>query len=109
LAMKYRLTFENLMDCTEKNYEKIHVIGGGVKDTLLCQMTADSCDREVLAGPIEATVLGNIAVQLLALGEIENISQARRIVARSEKVTSYLPQNADVWKEAFDKAKKYII
>jgi rhamnulokinase len=108
LAMKYRLTFEKLMDCTGKEYASIHVIGGGTKDTLLCQMTANSCDRKVLAGPIEATVLGNILVQLLATGEIESIAKAREIVARSEGVKEYMPTESAQWKEAYERALKVI-
>lgn len=108
LAMKYRLTFEKLMDCTGKDYSAIHVIGGGTKDTLLCQMTANSCGRKVLAGPIEATVLGNIVVQLLATGEIESIAKAREIVARSEGVKEYLPKESAKWKEAYERALKVI-
>lgn len=108
LAMKYRLTFENLMDCTGKEYSSIHVIGGGTKDTLLCQMTANSCDRKVLAGPIEATVLGNIVVQLLATGEIDSIAKARGIVARSEGVKEYLPTESAQWKAAYERALKVI-
>lgn len=105
LAMKYKMTFENLMECTGVKYEKIHVIGGGVKDTLLCQMTADACETEVLAGPIEATVLGNIAVQLLATGDIKNIGQARAIIAKSEDLTPYKPKYMQEWNKAYEKAK----
>jgi len=101
LAMKYRATFEKLMDCTGKDYPVIHVIGGGTKDTLLCQMTANSCNRKVIAGPIEATVLGNIAVQLLATGEIESIAKAREIVAKSEGVKEYLPEDVSQWEQAY--------
>ncbi len=101
LAMKYRLTFEKLQECTERNYDVIHVIGGGTKDTLLCRMTANSCARKVVAGPIEATVLGNIAVQLLASGEIKSIEQARRIIAESEATTEYLPENTEEWAEHY--------
>ena len=71
LAMKYRLTFEKLRECTERDYPVIHVIGGGTKDGLLCQMTANSCDRTVKAGPIEATVMGNVAVQLMSDGSVK--------------------------------------
>jgi rhamnulokinase/L-fuculokinase len=101
LALKYRLTFEKLRDCTGKDYPAIHIIGGGVKDTLLCRMTAGSCNRKVLAGPVEATVLGNIAVQLLARGDIENISRAREIIALSESVTEYFPEKTDEWDRAY--------
>jgi len=103
LALKYRLTFEKLMDCTGKNYPVIHIIGGGTKDTLLCRMTASSCNRRVLAGPVEATVLGNIAVQLLARGDIKNIAQAREIIAGSENVAEYYPENAEEWDKAYDR------
>ncbi len=103
LAMKYRYTLENLMRCTGKDYPRIHVIGGGVKDTLLCQMTASACRREVLAGPIEATVLGNIAVQLLCAGIISDIAQARQIIAESERVTPYQPQETAQWDAAYER------
>ncbi len=101
LAMKYRLTFEKLCECTKKDYPVIHVIGGGTKDGLLCKMTANSCDRTVKAGPIEATVMGNVAVQLMSDGTIESISQARQAVADSEELKIYEPQDTDEWKNAY--------
>lgn len=108
LAMKYRLTLEKLEDCTGKAYPVIYVIGGGTKDTLLCRMTASSCNRRVSAGPVEATVLGNIAVQLLAQGEISSIAQAREIISRSEGVKEYLPVEPEQWAAAYDKFLKII-
>lgn len=101
LAMKYRETFEKIKECTGKDYPVIHVIGGGTKDTLLCQLTANSCGCEVKAGPIEATVLGNLAVQLISHGEIEDIKEAREIIASSENVVTYAPKDADIWSENF--------
>ncbi|MBP3329820.1 MAG: rhamnulokinase [Clostridia bacterium] len=103
LAMKYRETFEKIKECTGKDYPVIHVIGGGTKDTLLCQLTANSCGCEVKAGPIEATVLGNLAVQLISHGEIKDIKEAREIIASSENVVTYVPQDADLWSENFEK------
>lgn len=101
LAMKYRLTFEKLRECTKRDYPVIHVIGGGTKDGLLCQMTANSCDRTVKAGPIEATVMGNVAVQLMSDGSVENIGQARKIVADSSELKTYEPKDTDKWAEAY--------
>lgn len=101
LAMKYRLTFEKLRECTERDYPVIHVIGGGTKDGLLCQMTANSCDRTVKAGPIEATVMGNVAVQLMSNGSVENIGQARKIVADSSELKTFEPKDTDKWAEAY--------
>ncbi len=109
LAMKYRLTLDKLEDCTGKTYPAIHVIGGGTKDTLLCQMTASSTNRKVVAGPIEATVLGNICVQLLSCGAIESVEQARKIVKASENTVEYSPVDADKWAEAYERFKAVVI
>lgn len=102
LAMKYRMTFEKLCECTGKDYPVIHVIGGGTKDGLLCRMTASSCGKTVKAGPIEATVMGNVAVQLMSDGTIGSISEARRAVAASEELKTYEPENTDEWIKAYE-------
>lgn len=101
LAMKYKLTFEKLCECTERDYPVIHVIGGGTKDTLLCQLTANSCNRTVKAGPIEATVMGNVAVQLMSADAVSGISEARKIVAASSELKVYEPAEVDKWEEAY--------
>ena len=101
LAMKYKLTFEKLCECTERDYPVIHVIGGGTKDTLLCQLTANSCNRTVKAGPIEATVMGNVAVQLMSADAVASISEARKIVANSSELKTYIPTDVDKWEEAY--------
>jgi rhamnulokinase/L-fuculokinase len=101
LAMKYKLTFEKLCECTERDYPVIHVIGGGTKDTLLCQLTANSCNRTVKAGPIEATVMGNVAVQLMSDNSVADISEARKIVANSSELKTYIPADVDKWEEAY--------
>ena len=108
LAMKYRLTFEKLRECTERDYPVIHVIGGGTKDGLLCQMTANSCDRTVKAGPIEATVMGNVAVQLMYGGSVKNIGQARKIVADSSELKTFEPKDTDKWAGAYEDFLKII-
>lgn len=101
LALKYRLTFDGIMECTGKSYDRIHVMGGGTKDKLLLGMTAQSCNVNVYGGPIEATALGNIAIQLISSGEIESISKARKIIANGENLTLYKPENRDGWDEAY--------
>ena len=108
LAMKYRLTFEKLRECTERDYPVIHVIGGGTKDGLLCQMTANSCDRTVKAGPIEATVMGNVAVQLMSDGSVKDIGQARKIVAASSELKTFEPADTDKWAQAYEDFLKVI-
>jgi len=108
LALKYRYAFDSIKDCTGKDYKNIYVVGGGVKDRLLCQMTAESCGVPVNAGPIEATVFGNIAVQLMASGDIKDLNEARRIIANSDTMKHYSPENHDVWEEEFKKFKAII-
>ncbi len=108
LALKYRYALEQIESCTEKHYPVIHMIGGGIQSKLLCQMTAGANGRKVIAGPVEATALGNIAVQMMALGEIKDVAEARRIIADSETTYEYLPQDVEKWDAAYEKFKTYI-
>ncbi len=101
LAMKYKYTFNNLGEMSDREYCGINILGGGIKDKLLCQMTADACNVEVSAGPTEATVMGNIGVVYTALGELENLADIRRAVANSTELKKYKPQNNAEWEKAY--------
>lgn len=103
LALKYRKVLEEIEDCTEKKYDVIYMVGGGTQSKLLCQFTADSCNRRVVAGPKEATVLGNMALQLIALGEIKDLQEARKLIASSQDITVYEPQNPVDWNQAYER------
>ena len=92
-----------LEECLDRTYPRLHMIGGGIQSQLLCQMTADACGKEVLAGPVEATVLGNIALQLLSVGAIESLREARRIIRDSESIQAYQPQEAERWQEEYQR------
>ena len=92
LAMKYRMALEELETCTGETYPLIHLVGGGSKDRLLCQLTADFCQRPVIAGPAEATVYGNAAIQLMAVGVIHAIESAQQSIAASETMKTYMPE-----------------
>lgn len=105
LALKYRLTFDEIRECTGKEYRKIHLVGGGTKDGMLCRMTAAACNCDVAAGPIEATAYGNIAMQLIAVGAIPDIKTARQIIAKSDNVKLYSPEKTKEWERAY---KKYL-
>ncbi|MEA2245953.1 MAG: rhamnulokinase [Solirubrobacteraceae bacterium] len=83
LACKYRLVLERLEAVTGRAVSCLHVIGGGAQNSLLCRLTADITGRDVLAGPIEATALGNILVQMRAAGEIGSLAEAREVAAAS--------------------------
>lgn len=105
LALKYRKAFNDIIDVTGKSYDVIHIVGGGTKDRLLCQMAADACNTTVVAGPIEATALGNVAAQLIASEDIKDMWQAREIIRNSEETKTFSPKSPAEWDEAY---KKYI-
>lgn len=105
LAMKYRHTIEMIQECTGKEYPIIYMLGGGIQSKMLCQFTSNACGRKVSAGPIEATVYGNIALQLMVGGEIADINEARKVIANSEPIAYYEPENQDAWEEAY---KRYL-
>lgn len=108
LALEYRSTLDQMKDCTGQNYSTIHMVGGGTKDQLLCQMTASACNLQVIAGPIEATVLGNVAVQLISLGVFTDITQARSVIAKSTNPLIFLPQNHQEWASAYHIYPKFL-
>lgn len=101
LALKYRAAIENLESITGKHIDVLHIIGGGVQDKLLCRCTANAIGRPVVAGPIEATAIGNVLVQLLASGEFANVSEARACVQRSFPIDVYEPKDHDLWDDAY--------
>ncbi len=108
LALKYRYTFDGIKECTRKDYDRIHVMGGGTKDKLLLQMTAQSCNVKVFGGPIEATALGNVAIQLMSTGAVKDIKEARKIIAEGENLKVYEPSNNEDWEKAYETFKNII-
>ncbi len=103
LALKYRLTFDNLRQISGQPIKAIHIVGGGGQNELLNQFTADAAGIPVVTGPIEATVLGNAAVQLIALGELGSVSEARQIIADMGITRTYRPRSSAWWDEAYQK------
>lgn len=108
LAMKYRYALEQIKSCTNDSYEAIHLVGGGTKDSFLCQMTANATDIPVIAGPIEATALGNAATQFISLGIIKDLEQAREVIRRSFIPVEYAPEQSSVWNENYNEFKKFV-
>jgi len=100
LALKHAQTVELLASVTGTSPREIHVVGGGVRNELLCRWTADAAGLTVEAGPEEATLLGNLLVQAMALGEIASVAQARELVAGSVATTTYDPEDTAVWEDA---------
>jgi sugar (pentulose or hexulose) kinase len=102
LALKYRQVVEALDSMKGSRTKQINIVGGGTKDTLLCQLAANACGREVLAGPVEATAIGNITVQLIGQGLIKDLSQARKIIRDSFDVIHYTPASDTDWDKAYE-------
>ena len=102
LAMKYRFAVNQISENTGNKFDVLHLLGGGTKDTFLCQMTADSLNMSVVAGPTEATALGNIILQLIALGDIKDVNEGRELIKSSEKLTTYKPENAQAFECAYN-------
>jgi rhamnulokinase len=105
LAFKYRVVLESLERLTGRSIREIRIIGGGSRNRLLNQFTADASGRTVVAGPVEATSLGNIAMQMLATGAVGSLPEARSVVDRSFPVERFVPLAHDRWdaqRERFD-------
>jgi rhamnulokinase len=105
LALKYRWVLTALEGLAapggHPRLDTIRIVGGGSQNHLLCQLTADACNRRVVAGPVEATALGNIMVQALATGHLAAIDAGRQAVATSVHQTTYLPHPSADWDSAF--------
>lgn len=110
LALRYRWTAEKLEELTGRSYPVINIVGGGTKEEMLSQFTADASHRKVCAGPVEATALGNIAMQCIASGEIGDMWEARRVIRNSTEIKEYAPDtvNAKAWDEAYERFLKII-
>ncbi len=97
LAIKYRQTLHALDDTLGRKTEVLHIIGGGTQNKLLNQMTADACGIPVVTGPIEATVLGNIGVQAMAVGALDSLAAVRKVIGDSFTLNHYAPKNTEKW------------
>lgn len=103
LALKYHWTIERLEGMLGTKIRAIHVVGGGSRNALLCQFTADACGRPVFAGPVEATAAGNVLIQALARGLVSSLGELRSVVARSFPPTRFEPRDHSAWREATER------
>ncbi|MBC8351031.1 MAG: rhamnulokinase [Planctomycetes bacterium] len=108
LALRYRMVLNWMQEVTGSSIDTIHIVGGGTQNRLLCQMAADACDCRVIAGPIEATAIGNVMMQVVASGEVSSIEQAREVIRNSFSVEEYLPEHTQPWDDAFARFEKLV-
>lgn len=107
LALKYRMVLGWLEQLVGGRIDTIHIVGGGTQNRRLCQAAADACGRRVIAGPVEATAIGNIMVQAIVDGAIGSIAQAREVIRDSFSVETYEPQNTAAWEEAWGRFSQF--
>ena len=103
LALSYRVSFEQLRQLTGRQLTRLHIVGGGSQSQLLNQAAADAIGCTVIAGPVEATAIGNLLVQAIALKDIPSLAALRRTVADSFPVTTYTPHDRQAWESAFER------
>jgi rhamnulokinase len=103
LALRYRACLDALRTVQPNPIHRIHIVGGGTQNQLLNQMTADACGVPVVAGPVEATAIGNLVIQARALGHIGSLAEARAIIRQSFPVEEYQPTGRAAWDAAYEK------
>jgi len=103
LALKYRWGLEKLEEILGRSLDVIHIIGGGCQNELLCQLAADATGRQVVAGPVEATAIGNIMMQALTTGHLKSIDEGREMIRRSFDVITYEPKSTSGWDDAYSR------
>lgn len=108
LALRYRYTVDKIDEMCGKRIPAVNIVGGGTQETMLSQFTANACNRPVHTGPVEATALGNIAAQAIALGEVKDLHEAREIVSRSCEMKHFEPKDTAAWDEAYERFLKLI-
>jgi sugar (pentulose or hexulose) kinase len=108
LALKYRWALEWLEKMKGERIDTLNITGGGIGNTLLCQMTADVLGRRVVAGPAEGSAMGNALMQAVALGEIKDIAEARQVVRRSVEPVVYEPHHTQAWDDAYGRLLGYM-
>ena len=97
LALKYRMVLRTLEGVSGHRVEVLHIVGGGCQNKLLCQFTADACGIPVVAGPVEATAIGNLLTQAMGVGLVKTLADAREVVRRSFEVHTYEPRDTARW------------
>ncbi|HYK91712.1 MAG TPA: rhamnulokinase family protein [Acidobacteriota bacterium] len=102
LALKYRWVLMNLEELVGHRLEVLHIVGGGTKNRVLSQFTANSINRPVIAGPVEATSAGNILLQMMGMGDLRSLYEGRELIARSFETETFLPVNPSAWDQAYE-------
>jgi rhamnulokinase len=108
LALQYRVVLERTEHLAGSRFSGLHMVGGGINNQLLCQFTANAIGRPVWAGPAEASAIGNLVIQYMALGHISDLSEARRIIRGSFPMLAFQPEQQEAWEQAYQAYSKLL-
>jgi rhamnulokinase len=103
LALLYRVTLEELEQLTGRSIRRLHIVGGGSQNALLNQFAADATQRQVITGPVEATAIGNVLIQAVALGHVESLAALRQIVRDSFILRTFEANAPEGWQAAYQR------
>jgi len=109
LALRYRQALAQMEALTKQSFKGLYMVGGGIQNRLLCSLTADAIARPVWTGPVEASAIGNMLMQLVALGECADLQEARQLAAASFKVEEFVPEDTSDWNKAYEKYERLLI
>jgi rhamnulokinase len=101
LALKYRYVYEGLEEVVGKKIPDLHIVGGGCKNVMISQFTANALGRTITTGPIEATSTGNVLGQLIALGYIKDMEEARKVTRNSFEIRKWEPKDTEKWNKKY--------
>jgi rhamnulokinase len=103
LSLLYRVTLEEIEQLTGRSIRRLHIVGGGSQNVLLNEFATNATNRRVIAGPVEATAIGNVLIQAMALGDVKSLTSLRRIVRDSFALRTYEPSLVENWQPAYDR------
>jgi rhamnulokinase len=103
LALKYNFVLNRTEKLSGNSFAGLNMVGGGIQNEMLCQYTANAISRPVWAGPVEASAIGNIVTQFIALGQIKTLQQARTIIKNSFPIKTYEPEASEAWSQAYER------
>ncbi len=109
LVLAYTFSIRQLEDIIKKKIEIIYIVGGGSKNKLLCQWVSDALGLPVVSGLAETTATGNILLQMVSMGEVKNISEAKKVLLNSVKLKYYEPKDTSIWQDKYDKYQQILI
>lgn len=104
LVLTFRLAYEQMCQSVGKDFDTVYIMGGGIRDTYLCQLAANAMNKKIVTGPVDGTALGNVALQLCK----DNLSEIKDIIVNSVETKTYIPENTEIWDKAYEDYKKII-